>query len=188
MPYFPIFIDLCGNPCLIVGGGAVAARKAEKLLPYGPRLTVVAPEPCSALTRMEGVTLLPRAFVPEDVSGMALVIAAATIAAFHLGLSVGGASVGSTMAFATLCLSRLFHGFNCKSHRPVLLRAAFFNNRTLLSAFAVGVLLLAAVLLIPGLSPLLQVTSLPSTLLAAIAALAFGSLLVIQFLKLFRKQ
>ena len=135
--------------------------------------------------RKEGILTKPF-LISVGVEG--LVIAAATIAAFHLGLSVGGASVGSTMAFATLCLSRLFHGFNCKSTRPVLLRAAFFNNRTLLSAFAVGVLLLAAVLLIPGLSPLLQVTSLPSTLLAAIAALAFGSLLVIQFLKLFRKQ
>lgn len=78
MPYFPIFIDLCGKPCLIVGGGAVAARKAEKLLPYGPQLSVVAPTVCAALTRMEGVTVLHRAFVPEDVSGMALVIAAAT--------------------------------------------------------------------------------------------------------------
>jgi Ca2+-transporting ATPase len=43
------------------------------------------------------------------------VIAAATIVAFHLGLNAGGAAVGSTMAFATLCLSRLFHGFSCKS-------------------------------------------------------------------------
>lgn len=78
MPYFPIFIDLCGKPCLIVGGGAVAARKAEKLLPYGPVLTVVAPEVCDALDAMEGVTLLRREFVPEDLDGMALVIAAAT--------------------------------------------------------------------------------------------------------------
>ena len=78
MPYFPIFIDLCGKPCLIVGGGAVAARKAEKLLPYGPVLTVVAPEVCDALDAMEGVTLLRREFVPEDLDGIALVIAAAT--------------------------------------------------------------------------------------------------------------
>ena len=49
------------------------------------------------------------------------VIAAATIAAFHIGLANGGAAYASTMAFATLCLSRLFHGFNCKSSAPVLL-------------------------------------------------------------------
>ena len=42
-----------------------------------------------------------------------LVIAAATITAVYLGLSYGGAAAGQTMAFSTLCLSRLFHGFNC---------------------------------------------------------------------------
>ena len=52
------------------------------------------------------------------------------------------------MAFATLCLSRLFHGFNCKSGRPVLFTRAFWNNKFLLGAFAVGALLLAAVLLL----------------------------------------
>ena len=42
MAYFPMFVELEGRPCLIVGGGAVALRKARKLLPYGPCLTVVA--------------------------------------------------------------------------------------------------------------------------------------------------
>ena len=36
MAYFPMFVELEGRPCLIVGGGAVALRKARKLLPYGP--------------------------------------------------------------------------------------------------------------------------------------------------------
>ena len=45
-------------------------------------------------------------------------------------------AVASTMAFATLCLSRLFHGFNCKSGRPVLFTRAFWNNKFLLGAFA----------------------------------------------------
>ena len=43
MAYFPLFIELEENPCLIVGGGTVALRKAEKLLSYGARLTAVAP-------------------------------------------------------------------------------------------------------------------------------------------------
>ena len=42
MAYFPMFVELEGRPCLIVGGGAVALRKARRLLPYGPCLTVVA--------------------------------------------------------------------------------------------------------------------------------------------------
>ena len=46
------------------------------------------------------------------------------------------------MAFSTLCLSRLFHGFSCKSQHPVLLTRHFWNNRALLGAFAIGALLL----------------------------------------------
>ena len=44
MAYFPFFVELSGQSGLIVGGGTVALRKAGKLLPYGPRLTVVAPD------------------------------------------------------------------------------------------------------------------------------------------------
>ena len=52
------------------------------------------------------------------------------------------------MAFSTLCLSRLFHGFSCKSQHPVLLTRQFWNNRALLGAFAAGSLLLGLVLLV----------------------------------------
>ena len=44
MAYFPFFAELSEKRGLIVGGGVVALRKVQKLLPYGPRLTVVAPE------------------------------------------------------------------------------------------------------------------------------------------------
>lgn len=73
MPYFPMFIDLSGRPCLIVGGGTVAARKAEKLLPYSPDLRIIAPEFAPGF---EGCTLLRRPYAPGDEDGMALVIAA----------------------------------------------------------------------------------------------------------------
>lgn len=73
MPWFPMFVDLKGRPCLIVGGGAVAARKAEKLRPYGPALTVIAPEFAPGF---EGCALLRRPYRPGDEDGMALVIAA----------------------------------------------------------------------------------------------------------------
>ena len=113
-------------------------------------------------------------------------IALATIIAFHIGLASGGAAVASTMAFATLCLSRLFHGFNCKSGHPVLFTRAFWNNKFLLGAFAVGALLLAAVLLIPPLEPLFQVAELSIGLVGCIVGLAFGSMVVIQVLKAIR--
>ena len=115
-----------------------------------------------------------------------LVIAAATIIAFHLGLNYGGQAAGATMAFSTLCLSRLFHGFNCKAAEPVIFTRKFWNNKPLLAAFAVGTLLLVAVLAIPVLEELMQAVALPWTLGLAIPGLAIGSMLVIQLLKAIR--
>lgn len=75
-PLFPLFISLAGSPCLLVGGGRVALRKAEKLLPFGPALTVVAPMIEPALAALPGVTLYPRRYQPADLDGQRLVIAA----------------------------------------------------------------------------------------------------------------
>lgn len=44
MGYFPFFVELEGKRGVIVGGGTVAARKVEKLLAFGPKLTVIAPD------------------------------------------------------------------------------------------------------------------------------------------------
>lgn len=68
-----MFVDLTGRPCLIVGGGTVAARKAEKLRPYRPALTVIAPEFVPGFT---DCTLLRRPYRPGDEDGMTLVIVA----------------------------------------------------------------------------------------------------------------
>ena len=76
MGYFPFFVDLTGREGLVVGGGTVALRKVEKLLPYGPRLTVAAPEPVPELGSCPELTLLRRRFGPELLEGMAFVIAA----------------------------------------------------------------------------------------------------------------
>lgn len=75
MAYFPFFVDLEGQRGLIVGGGTVALRKAEKLLPYGPALTVVAPEPVSELAALP-VTLVRRSFQETDLDSADFVIAA----------------------------------------------------------------------------------------------------------------
>ena len=115
------------------------------------------------------------------------VIAAATITAFYLGLSYGGAAAGQTMAFSTLCLSRLFHGFSCKSQHPVLLTRKFWNNRALLGAFAAGSLLQGLVLLVPALESLFSVAPLSIGMVGAVVGLAFGSMLTIQLLKRFRR-
>jgi Ca2+-transporting ATPase len=133
--------------------------------------------------RQEGILTKP--FLC-DVALEGFIIAIATMAAFHIGLARSGAAAASTMAFATLCLSRLFHGFNCKSAQPVLFRKAFWNNGYLLGAFAAGAVLLGAVLLIPVLQTPFQVAALTLPLLLTIVALALGSMLVIQLLKAIR--
>ncbi|MDO5402483.1 MAG: cation-translocating P-type ATPase [Eubacteriales bacterium] len=113
-----------------------------------------------------------------------LVIAVMTIVGFMTGLKAGGAVLGSTMAFGTLCLSRLVHGFNCKSGRPVLFTGAFFNNKYLLGAFVAGFALITCVLTIPVLQPVFKVVSLSFNELMTVYALAFANLPIVQLIKL----
>lgn len=115
------------------------------------------------------------------------VIAIATIIAFYIGL-MQSPKAGSTMAFATLCLSRLFHGFDSKSDRAVLFTKRMFNNRALIGAFLLGVVLLGAVLLIPALGGLFKAVQLTAIELGAIVILAFGSMVVIQLEKFIRSR
>ncbi len=76
---YPIFLKLESVPCLVVGGGSVAARKVRGLLPSGARVTVVSPEASeelSALAREGRIEWRRRAFAPGDLEGFRLVIAA----------------------------------------------------------------------------------------------------------------
>lgn len=68
MSYFPFFVDIQDAPALIVGGGTVALRKVEKLLPYGAALTVIAPEICAELKALP-VKTEQRCFQTEDITG-----------------------------------------------------------------------------------------------------------------------
>lgn len=52
MAYFPFFVEMEGQRGLVAGGGTVALRKVEKLLPYGARLTLVAPKLCRELQKL----------------------------------------------------------------------------------------------------------------------------------------
>lgn len=76
MGYFPFFIDISAKKCVVVGGGIVAKRKVEKLLPYEPEITVVAPEICGFLRLCEGINIVEREFEPSDLDGAFLVIGA----------------------------------------------------------------------------------------------------------------
>ena len=97
MDYFPAFFNLRDKPCLIVGGGEVAARKARLLLEAGARLTVVAPHLGTTIAayvaagRMQHVA---RGFEPADVAGHWLVIAASNDVAAQRAVFVAAESAG----------------------------------------------------------------------------------------------
>jgi precorrin-2 dehydrogenase/sirohydrochlorin ferrochelatase len=79
MQTYPIFANLTDKPCLVVGGGAVAERKVEDLRLAGARVTVVAPALTPRLQELAGageIVNLGETFRPEQVAGMALVLAA----------------------------------------------------------------------------------------------------------------
>ena len=87
------------------------------------------------------------------------------------------------MAFATICLARLVHGFNCKSERPVLLTKKFFNNIYLIAAFVIGVALINAVLFIPELHSVFKVADLELSQILTVYDLALINLPVVQLMK-----
>lgn len=113
-------------------------------------------------------------------------IALCTMTAFHLGLETGGAGTASTMAFAALTLARLFHGFNCRSEHSIA-KLGFRGNMWSVLAFEAGVLLLAAVLFLPGLQVLFAVADLNLRQLVSIVALAVIPTVVIQAGKMIRE-
>lgn len=117
-----------------------------------------------------------------------LVIGVFTMLAYHLGLRESGAKAASTMAFATLCLSRLVHGFNSKSNHPVIFTRELVNNKYLWGAFLVGFLLLNCVLLIPGLHGVFAVADLSLKHLLAIYGFSLLNFPVIQLLKWIQKR
>ncbi len=79
MNFLPIFLSLRNRPCLVVGGGNVAARKVDLLLQAGGRVNVVAPDLCSTLSRQHEEGRIDHritTFSPNDLEGMRLAIAA----------------------------------------------------------------------------------------------------------------
>mgnify|MGYP000093212105 CR=1 FL=1 len=114
------------------------------------------------------------------------VIGVMTMIGFLTGYYQNGALLGSTYAFGTLCLARLFHGFNCKSDHPVIFTKRFFNNKWLQGAFALGAVLITVVLTVPGFHLLFKVETLDLMQLGCVYLYAFASLPIIQLLKWIR--
>lgn len=115
-----------------------------------------------------------------------IVIGVMTMIAFYVGF-LRNAEVASTMAFSTLCLSRLVHGFNCKSDKPVWFTKKMWNNKSMIGAFFVGFVLLNAVLLVPALQGIFAVAPLTIAELLTVYGLSLGTFVVVQILKVIRK-
>ena len=115
-----------------------------------------------------------------------VVIGVMTMIAFYVGF-MRNAEVASTMAFSTLCLSRLVHGFNCKSDKPVWFTKKMWNNKSMIGAFFVGFVLLNAVLLVPALQGIFAVAPLTIAELLTVYGLSLSTFVIVQILKIIRK-
>src|ERR1700730_2463347 len=97
MGYIPIFLDVTGRECVVVGGGEVAARKVESLLEAGARVTVVSPrlsQSMEAIVDNGSVTHLARNYERGDIRGCVLVYAATGDPKLHRELAAEARALG----------------------------------------------------------------------------------------------
>lgn len=168
VPFVPVhllFINLLTDSLPAIAIGMEPAD--DKLLEEKPRDPKV-----GILTKDFMITLLCEG----------VLIAVATMTAFHFGLQTS-AEMASTMAFATLTLARLFHGFNCRGEQSIF-KLGLGSNKYSLLAFLGGVCLLALVLFVPFLSGVFSVVRISATAISQIVILAFAPTVIIQGVKL----
>ena len=113
-----------------------------------------------------------------------ILIAIAAMSAYHIGIATS-AAMASTMAFATLTLARLFHGFNCRG-RESIFRLGLLSNKYSLYAFGAGVGLLALVIFVPVLHGVFSIERLSIQAIGQIVVLSFMPTLIIQFIKIIK--
>ena len=144
------------------------------------------PEVMKEKPRTVNESILTKQFL-TSIGVEGLCIGIMTMTAFLIGYRNGNALLASTMAFGTLCSSRLVHGFNCKANKPVIFTRRFCNNRYLIGAFILGWLLITSVLMIPPLHGIFKVQTLSMVQLMMVYGLALLNLPIIQLLKYIRK-
>ena len=142
-------------------------------------------EVMSEKPRLADESILTKDFLSK-IGLEGLVIGAMTMISFLTGYNQNGTLLGSTYAFGTLCLARLFHGYNCKSDHPVIFTKGLFHNKWLQGAFVLGAVLITTVLTVPGFHNLFKVETLNLMQLGCVYLYAFASLLIIQLLKCIR--
>ncbi len=148
--------------------------------------------------RPQGESVLNRPTLLE-ICWTGLLISIVTVFAFRLGLGADAgvisalgltgvnfnAVTASTMSFATLCLARLWHGFNCRG-RENIFRLGIFSNLYTIGAFLVGALLLHCILLMPFFSSAFGVSQLNPALIMYVWILSFIPTFIIQIVKMIR--
>ena len=172
VPFQPVhllFINLLTDSLPAI---AIGMEKAEKdLLSEPPR------DPKQGILTKDLMTAL---FVQGGL------IAVCTMIAFYIGLSTDSATA-SSMAFATLTLARLFHGFNCRSRHSIF-KIGLASNIYSVGAFFGGVLLLALVIFVPVMRTLFSVSPLSGYQIGMIALLAFIPTVIIQLYKVMKER
>ena len=171
VPFQPVhllFINLLTDSLPAI---AIGMEKAEKdLLSEPPR------DPKQGILTKDLMTAL---FVQGGL------IAVCTMIAFHIGLSTDSATA-SSMAFATLTLARLFHGFNCRSRHSIF-KISLTSNIYSIGAFFGGVLLLALVIFVPVMRTLFSVSPLSGYQIGMIVLLAVIPTVIIQLYKVMKE-
>ena len=97
MGFIPIFFDVTGRRCVVIGGGEVAARKVESLLEAGAHVTVISPRlspPLQAAVARGLVTHIARDYAPGDIKGCVLAYAATDDPKLHRELAAEARTLG----------------------------------------------------------------------------------------------
>lgn len=131
--------------------------------------------------RSRDESILTKAFVGE-VGFQGILIAIATMAAFYIGYETS-TEAAMTMAFSTLCLARLWHGFNSRGKQSIF-KLGLTTNVYTIGAFFLGLILLSLVLFVPFLEEVFSVAVLSWAQIGWIALLAFLPTVVIQIKKI----
>ena len=171
VPFQPVHLLFINLLTVSLPAFAIGMEKAEKdLLSEPPR------DPKQGILTKDLMTAL---FVQGGL------IAVCTMIAFYIGLSTDSATA-SSMAFATLTLARLFHGFNCRSRHSIF-KIGLASNIYSVGAFFGGVLLLALVIFVPVMRTLFSVSPLSGYQIGMIALLAFIPTVIIQLYKVMKE-
>ena len=112
-----------------------------------------------------------------------IIISIFTIISFYGGNPHLNPKAASTMAFSTLCLARLFHGFNCRGNKSIF-KLGITTNIYTIFAFCIGVLLLSIVLFMPPLKQVFNVVSLRGNQYLLLIFCAIMPTVIIQLLKI----